>query len=206
MKLRGMTPLLVAFSLARCSFADELGGANFFPLKAGCEWRYQTSGNAKSPKITQRVAKVESVNGDELARKETVVDNEVTGFEHVSCNATGLFQHRVNDVAIDPPMLVVRFPLKDGDRWQTKSKFGKQTVVVDNESILDEIEVPFGKLKAIKVTSKSRSEPNGQRYVTTTWFAPNIGMAKVVVKRVDVADSETTMVLEKFSTKKFLAE
>ena len=207
MKFHWRALLLISFVLVASSHnvADEQSKKEFFPLADGCEWRYQHLQNSVSSTIIQRIASVEVVSGEVLTRKENVVDGRVIGYEIVSCNSKGLFQHQRNDTPVQPPMLVVRFPLKDTDKWQTKSKYGEQTIVVDNQASTEEIQIPIGKLKTIKVVSKATIEPPRKVFVTTTWFAPGIGIAKAVSKTPDAPESEITMVLEKFTRKKVLS-
>src|SRR5436309_8666713 len=108
--MKAITGVFVMFlvSLAGCAQqtqppAAELAKAkappNYYPLKVGSKWHYQVEvGNGQKAVIVNQIAKIENIDGKDLARLETVVQGNIQATEHLSSNGQGIFRNRYNDL------------------------------------------------------------------------------------------------------------
>ena len=44
---------------------------NYYPMDVGNEWHYRVTGNNKSSSVVTRIAKIDDINGEKLARLES---------------------------------------------------------------------------------------------------------------------------------------
>lgn len=196
--MRSFAALLLVLGVilvsTRPSIADDkVKPPDYLPLKEGMKWHYQVEGNGvKVPLITQ-VAKIESINGQPLARVETVAKGMVVASEHLSNTPQGIFRHRFNGVDVSPPVCVLKYPVKNGASWESENKLGEQKAKMACRVGSDEVEVPAGKYKA--VTVQVDAEVEGMKLTTTYWFAAGVGIVK---QTVEFGGRKTTMALEKF--------
>ena len=149
---------------------------NYFPLQAGNEWQYEGNLNGKEGKITMRIAKIETIDRRKLARLEGVVEGEIVTTEHLQQTEKGIQRHRFNGAEITPPLMVLKYPAKDGDKWSGEVSSGDQKIKYSSEATEEQIEVPAGKFKTIRVILKA--EEKGQVINTTYWFAKDVGIVK----------------------------
>lgn len=101
--------------------------------------------------------------------------------DQTDVSAKGLSLVQFGDRAIEPPAPLLRLPAKAGDtwKWEAEKKEGapaqKTTYKVIGE---EEIEVPAGKFKAIRV--EQTTETNGRTARYEEWYAPRVGLVKKV--------------------------
>jgi hypothetical protein len=174
---------------------DKGNAAEFYPLKPGTQWHYRvTSDDKQVGTVVSRVAKIETIDGQPLARLETVVMGNVVNSEHVQANARGVFRHRVNGIEVEPPLCILRFPIKFDDTWESECKMGEMKFKgahrVGRKEI--EIEVPAGKFKVVPVYFEARIE--GVDVTTTYYFAHGKGMIRQVA---EINGSKLQLDLEK---------
>ena len=160
-----MTILMLATLLVTQDAVD------YCPLKPGMKWTYQTDEGAEVVKAVRE--------GPEPGEKNLV---SVSNF-----GAWGFFRKealvRVAKDAIEVSRLStstvefmwLRTPLKPGEKWISKIKLNK--VDAELESAVEgeeEIEVPAGKFKCVKVKMVMKdAEGTGGEF--TTWYAKGVG-------------------------------
>ena len=181
--------------------ADESKpGQDYFPLKAGSQWIYTGEVNGQKISMTNRIAKMENIDGQSLARLETLNGQmDVVANEHLSSNAKGIFRHRMNGIEIDAPFCILKYPVKPGESWKIDSKVGNDLVSGTCTVEKDEVSVPAGKYQALKVITKAEVVPSGQKVDNTVWLAPGIGMVK---QKTDVGGVTINLELDKFEAGK----
>jgi hypothetical protein len=171
---------------------------NYYPLQVGNEWHYQLSVMGITKNMVTRIAKIENIDGKSLARLEAEVDGMAAATsEHLTQTDKGIFRHRNNGMEIDPPICLLRFPAKAGDKWDGKVMVGKEKANYKCETTEEEVQVAAGKFKALKVGV--HLEANGQKVDTSYWFAKDVGFVK---QTVDIAGIAIEMELQKFQLKK----
>ena len=195
MRLFAGTFLVFAATVAappRLLADDKVKPPEYLPLKEGLKWHYQLEANGQKLQIVTQIAKIEAINGQSLARFETVVNGNVAASEHYSVTTKGIFRHRFNGVEISPPVCVLKFPVKNGDSWESENEVGEQTAKMACRVVTEEVEVPAGKFKTVSV--QVVGDAAGMKITTTYWFAAGIGIVKQIA---EIAGQKIEMKLEK---------
>jgi hypothetical protein len=171
--------LLVTF-LVSAAHAAEPTGAEYYPLKAGTKWRYHFDADGVTKTFEARIAKIEEIDGLQLARVDAEVNGSVVATEHLRVTDEGVYRYRYNGSEVTPPVCILKFPIKDGDSWQTENRIGDQEFAVRSTVNHEAVEVPYGEYEAVKVVVAT--EQGGQAITSTYWFAPGIGNVKQVME------------------------
>jgi hypothetical protein len=166
----------------------------YYPLKVGSKWHYQVdAGEGRKVLIVNQIAKIENIDGQNLARLETVANGEVKATEHLSSNDQGVFRNRYNGMEVTPPVCLLKYPIKEGQSWETETKAGEQQLTVSGREGRAEIQVPAGKYQT--VTCLIETSVNGMKISTNYWFAPDVGVVK---QTIDLGGRVVNMELVKF--------
>ena len=171
---------------------------SYYPLNAGNKWTYQIESDnipKGSAKLVNQIAKIEKIDNVSLARLETTAKERIAATEHLSVNEKGIFRHRYNGVEITPPICLLKFPIKKNDSWKTESVTGKEKVKMACKSDEEEIEVPAGEFKTVKVVLDAEVVDAGIIVSTTYWFASRTGIVK---QHVNINGMQFSILLEKF--------
>jgi hypothetical protein len=175
---------------------------SYYPLKAGNKWTYQIESDSVakgSAKLINQIAKIEKIDGVSLARLETIAKGKVAATEHLNVTEKGIFRNRYNGTEVSPPICILKFPIKKGSTWKTESKVGDEKLSVSCKSDEDEIEVPAGKFKTVKVVMDAEVAGAGILVSTTYWFAQGVGIVK---QHVNINSMQFTILLEKYEEAK----
>jgi len=170
-------------SLARV----EGGGDSYFPLGKGHKWTYKTDYDEDTDIVhevtaVEKVGEVEclvlesrSVNAKEdrirILRKEWLTDTEEGIRIHQILRGRGY-------MTVEKPFFKLKSELKKDDEWEGLADASvnpaKHYYRVAGE---EELEVPAGKFKAVKVAVKIES---GERHVAEgfEWYARKVGLVK----------------------------
>jgi hypothetical protein len=172
---------IVAFAILaaltnRPVFADEPQPADYLPLREGTKWHFDAKVNSLSVPMIIRVAKFQSSESRQAARLETVVNGSVAASEYLGVSEEGIFRLKMNNIDINPPLQILRFPIKKGDAWTSTATVGGETLKADSVVDLQKVSVPAGSFEAALVTT-TVSTPQG-RMTNRQWFAPGIGLVK----------------------------
>ena len=156
----------------------KAGPPNFYPLKVGTKWHYQVdTGTGPKGTMVNQIAKIENIDGKDLARLESVVNGNVVSTEHLSANNEGVFRNRFNGVEVSPPVCLLKYPPKEGTTWETQTKFGdQQLTVTGREGKTEDVQVPAGKFQS--VTAVVEATVSGMKVSTSYWFAEKVGIVK----------------------------
>ena len=185
---------ILMLAVPLCAAPAERDTPDYYPLKAGTTWEYKVITAQGTGTVTNTIAKIEKIDGKPLARLECEARGQVVASEHLTSTDKGIFRHRFNGIDFSPPVCLVKLPVKEGETWETEVKAGKATnkiacKVMGNE----EVTVGSGKYKALKTSVEV--EENGQKVLSTYWFAANVGIVKQVI---EIGPTKYTMELEKF--------
>jgi len=113
--MRRVTGIFVVLAAALPSASQDAPGKNrlpnYYPLKAGTKWIYEADeGNGQKTQVTNRIAEIESIDGQALARLENVIDGNVASTEHLASTPKGVFRHRAKGVEVNPPVCILKYP------------------------------------------------------------------------------------------------
>jgi hypothetical protein len=171
------------------------GPPNYYPLKPGTKWHYQIDlGGGQKGTMVNQIAKIENIDGKDMARLESVVNGNVVATEHLSSNDQGVFRNRYNGVEVSPPICLLKYPVKEGASWEIQTKIADQQVAITGrEGKSEDVQVPAGKYQA--VTSVVEATVNGVKTSTSYWFAEKVGMVK---QTLDLAGKTINVELVKF--------
>lgn len=174
--------------------------ADYYPLKPGSKWQYAGEVNGQKIKVTNQVAKMENIDGKNLARLETLNEQmQVVAAEHLASSEKGVFRHRINGIESEPPFCILQYPVKSGDTWKANSKVGNETIQGECKAEKEEVTVPAGKYSAVKVTINAEVVPSGQKINNTIWLADDVGLVKQIT---DLGQIKIKLELEKFEAGK----
>lgn len=174
--------------------AAELSpAAAYYPLEVGNSWQFEMSvGDAKQP-FEYRVAKLETIDSIPMFRIDTVIAGNVVASENLGANEKGLFRYRYSGIEIDPPIALLRNPVRVGDSWSLTTKIGGQEVMVTCQVARQTITVAAGKFDAIRLLVKTKVD--GVDISGEYWFAANTG---IVRQSLTVGGKPVSMELQKF--------
>lgn len=185
-----------ALSLCLCSFTlaaeDEppkpTKSDSYYPDEKGKSWEYKTSGAT----LTIRVVGREKIGEHDCAKIETLISGRVVGNEHVAVKPDGVYRCAIGGKAIEPPVLFLRLPPKDGAEWEVKSKLLGQTIEGKMQQTEQDVTVnnKFYK-KAIVVKTDGTIQAGEQKVAFAYYFAKGVGMIKQ-----EVTVGKTTSTLE----------
>ena len=198
--IRLFLPCLVGFTLLLTTnlSAQKPAEKSYYPISEGNKWQYLIKAEGQPErKLIYQIAKIEMIDGESLARLETVVNGNVAASEHLQITEKGLFRKRFNGTEINPPICLLKFPIKDGEKWESNTKIGTIELKVKCNLEFEEAVVPAGKFKCAKVHVET--EQKGANILTTYWFAPELGMVK---QYVDINSKAFSVQLEKFENSK----
>jgi hypothetical protein len=158
--------LLLVPGLALAAPVPKDAGKNplYFPTTAGARWVYEDSFGGEE---SVEVADVEK-DGDKLIVARRGFDGNNTDYAKMIVTADGLRQER--ELADGKVGWVLKSNLKSGESWEVPDG-GRRTV-----SGPEEVEVPAGKYRALKVVWEAEGR------TLTSWYAPNVGEVKRTVK------------------------
>ncbi|MBO0700606.1 MAG: hypothetical protein J2P46_19575 [Zavarzinella sp.] len=182
-------PLLLvalASSIAHAAPAPKAKDAVWFPTKEGDTRVYEVrSGDKVEGVYTDVVTKTEKKDAALHVTVRREFERHAPYITTIAMANDGLFRVASDGRALDKPILLLKTPPKVGAKWELDG--GARYAVTKEE----EVEVPAGKFKAVRV-----EQVNGDT-ATTLWFAPTVGVVKM-----SVAGSNAVTVLKEFKAGK----
>jgi hypothetical protein len=192
-RLAVLVPILVPFTIAHAAPVPKDADASvlYYATTVGSKWVYQAG---KDELRVLEVRAVKEKGGEVTVTVGTVVDGKVTTDQSVLVSSQGVFSAEPADKVPNP---LLKLPAKPKDKWDWTTAWGKGTRTIAGA---EEVEVPAGKFKAIRVEAELTLFPNviGRTATIkmTEWYAPSVGP----VKRVSRDDrDERTEVLKEFT-------
>ncbi len=173
----------------------------YYPLAVGTRWHYQVDiGQPQKQEITLVIAEEETLDGKPVSRLEVFSDGvrrQMT--EHLMSNEKGIFRVRIGGVTYNPPLCILKYPLKPGQSWITKTTAndGQQLTALCKQGAQQEIQVPAGRFRTIPCTIEiDQQTPKGlMKIVNTYWFAEKIGVVK---QKLELNGPSVVMELSKY--------
>ncbi len=173
----------------------------YYPLTVGNKWHYQLDiGQPQKQDITLVIAEEETADGKPLSRLEVFSDGvrrQMT--EHIMSNEKGVFRVRIGGTSYSPPLCILKYPLKAGQSWITKTTAsdGQQLTATCKQGAEQEVHVPAGRYKAIPCTIEidQQTAKGPMKIINTYWFVDKIGVVK---QKLELNGPVVTMELSKF--------
>jgi hypothetical protein len=190
----------VAQATAKAKVKAAAGAGDYYPLKVGTKWNYELdAGQPQKGNITSVIAAEEPSDGKSLARLEVYINGQkAQTTEHLMSNKDGVFRVKINNQELDPPLCILKYPLKAGQKWDTKTTAMRQQLDVScRQGAEEDVQVPAGKYKAVPcVIETSQQTPQGaMKIVNTYWFVPDVGVVK---QKMDIGGKVILMELTKY--------
>ena len=194
---------LLIFAAGPARSQDKTGegpkhSTEYFPLKKGATWAYRSAGK----KGSVRVSGFEKVGKDDCARLEYLdSDNKVTATELFAVRPDGVYRVKFGGSLVDPPLCLLKLPLRPGQKWKFDSKVaGQEHKGGFVEGAEKDVKVPAGKYDTVTVTTTADTQKIEDQTVTLTYyFAAKVGIVKRVL---DIGGARTTFELEKYEEPK----
>jgi hypothetical protein len=162
--------------------------ALFFPWHPGDKWEMDARSGPDTYKFELTATVEHEIDGKKTRFIEMKRDGQTVQSEGYIADDAGI--HRIafgpdGKGRIEPPMTVLKLPLKTGDEWDWKGKFKSEDGSVDGEARfkvnkLESIKSPAGTFFAFRVDQTiSQITPEGRNEtVNKQWFAPKNGLVK----------------------------
>ncbi|MBS1707826.1 MAG: hypothetical protein JSS65_03790 [Armatimonadetes bacterium] len=174
--------------------------ASLWPLAVGNQWVFEattTTANGTTVKdLTFKVTDNRKEGDKTIARIDILDGSKVVDSIDWAVDKTGIYQvTSTNQQAkYDPPQLIVKFPIKDGETFSQQLNgpaptTGKDVVGQKVESTclgMQEIDTGEGRMQAVAVESKTvfTYKDDTINTVATIWFVPKVGMARFIQETV----------------------
>lgn len=166
----------------------------YFPLKSKTKWTYKVQDQTIEVVVSN--TDKAPAGGDELTKVDTLVNGKVVASETYMIRVDGVYRVKVKDDKIDPPVMILKIPAKQGDSWEIKSKVGTQTVsgTFKVKDTKEKINV-MGKDAEAIVVEGDNLDVAGTKTTVRTWFVKGVGVVRLSYK---IQDAESTLELTKF--------
>ena len=150
---------------------------NYYPTALGSRWVYKVG----ETEIATEVTASETKKDARLATVTTLVNGKAVSTERLSVSDKGVFRTQINKADVDPPICILKAPLKPGDKWDVDSAIqGQATKVAFTARDPEEIEVPAGKYKTVRVDGDGMIA--GTQTQVTYWFAPDVAGSDAILE------------------------
>lgn len=152
------------------------GKVLYFPTTVGAESVFVETDRGVKSERTQTVTKVEYEKGAYQVTLQLAYDKKVVGGVVYAVSESGL-SHQLDGPGRDPPVQWLKVTAKPGDSWECKFDGGVELVTFTHVGE-EEVEVPAGKFKALRVDSYRVTAKFRQKIRTSVWVAPEVGTVK----------------------------
>jgi hypothetical protein len=169
----------------------------YAPTRVGDTAVYEISANGKEREMTEQVTGVERKGREFVITTTTQIANRKEVTNRYSCSDEGLCRLALGTREYDPPLCLLKLPARPGLKWSGTDRLtkggGERTVTYTIKDV-EEVEVPAGKFRAIRVDAETKQGETVTN--STSWYAPGIGPVKTVSQ---VRTLEMVRVLKSFT-------
>jgi hypothetical protein len=166
----------------------------YLPTTVGDKRVLETSTGGKTGEVVEWVTAVEKKGGMTIVSFSREKGGP-TLYRYGASN-DGVFRVSAGEKVYDPPHRLLKLPSKEGETWEeTTSLEGAANPQVKYTTGKEEdIEVPAGKFRAIRV--EAESDINGAIIRTTYWHVVGLGAVKILTS---YKDGDRVQVLKSFT-------
>ena len=201
--MRWVAGIFIAIAIALPGGAQAPPAQNklpdYYPLKPGTKWTYDLDpGNGRRIRVTNQIARIETIDGKSMARLETIINGRVAMTQHLLSTSEGVLRYRLGEADVSPPLCILKYPFKEGETWQAEQVIGhEQSKMSFKSGRHEELTASVAKYQAISVECEINAD--GAQLKNTSWYAPDVGMVKDTRA---FGDKTITMDLVTFETDK----
>jgi DUF3108-like len=148
----------------------------YYPTTLGDKLVYALRDDDKNTEVTEIVERVEAKDAGIIVTMRRT-PGDLT--RKVWVTETAVLAVSEQGIDHDPPITLVKLPAKAGAEWDSTPKAARLGAVSGHKSKVvgeEEVEVPAGKFKAIRVDSIISL--SGERYTVSQWYVPGVGLVK----------------------------
>jgi hypothetical protein len=179
-QLAALAMLVTGLTAAAAPNLKEKGEPLYYATKEGDKPVYEMRSGDTTTEATEVVTKVEKKDGTLLISVSREFQGRTTPPSQVSVSEKGVFRVASAGRELPVPIPMLKLPGKPGDTWTYEPDTGggggparKTTYRMGRE---EEVEVPAGKFKALRV--ESEQELGANLFRSTLWYAPGVGLVK----------------------------
>jgi hypothetical protein len=88
-----------------------------------------------------------------------------------------LFRLSLNNDELDPPLELLQFEARKGDKWSREFTFMSTKVKTDFSVFVEKVEVPFGKYRTAKLV-RADADDGTNKITSDVWYVSGVGMVK----------------------------
>ncbi|MDB5312929.1 MAG: hypothetical protein JWO38_7131 [Gemmataceae bacterium] len=156
----------------------------YYPTVVGTKWTKVACHVEPRRVATFVVADVKEEGGSKLVSVAIEDDGENRIVEKVRIAPDGMFLVQRNQVQFDPPVCLLKLPVKPGEEWETLNTLSAVENAVEfryKHTVFEPewVTVPAGRFRAVRVVEDSQYARGGARmWPTTHWYVAGIGCVK----------------------------
>jgi hypothetical protein len=196
---RCVAALAVLTAASITAAAPKLKGkvdALYYPTREGDKLVYEMRSGDSVNELTEVVTKVERKDDALLVTVERNAGGKKALASQFTVSEKGVTRVVTSGRELPVPIPMLKLPGKPGDTWTYEPDAAggpprKTTYTLGKE---EDVEVPAGKFKALRVESEQVLGDNV--YKSTLWYAPGVGLLKSVN---NIGGTERTQVLKSFT-------
>lgn len=187
--------LLTAFAASAAPAPKGKEVELYFPVKVGTKWVLERATGGKASEIIETVSAVDLKDGVYRVTVERAPGGR-QGATVYEVSAKGLSRLTFAGEPAAEPLPLLKVGVRPGDTWKSEQKStGGAATVTYTMGKEEEVEVPAGKFKAIRVNSTV--EQKGSVTQNSYWYAVGVGAVKLVT--ISSKGSEVTTVMKSFT-------
>jgi hypothetical protein len=173
--------VLVVWAAAGVTAQDkkDVKAQNLYPLAKGTKWEYEVNANGQKIEASQEVtdvAEAKEKGKAGVATLSTVVGPQKLT-EEMSADDKGVYRHSMQGQKLATPVTAIKYPVKEGDKWDAKIALGGQEADATFEmKKAEKVKVAAGEYTAQPV--EMTIQTMGQTIKATNWYADGVGIVK----------------------------
>jgi hypothetical protein len=182
--LRAAALLLVPAAALAAPVPKDQKDVLYYPTTKDSKWTYTTrTPTGAVSETTEFVTDVQKKDdGSFVVTVGRMFKDKVSVFQKIEVTGKGLARVGAGGGAVmDPPRTLLKAGAKVGDTWDHNPKPGQGQPGKYVFRGPEEVEVPAGKYKALKVEADIEFQKDKPSRVTY-WYAPGVGQVKIVTR------------------------
>jgi hypothetical protein len=176
--LRSLLVLSILILVPSVSYAvdpkEKSKPTDYLPTDEGAAWVYRVGDREQ----TQVVSEVKEKNGAKIVVMMGIANGRKVPAKTMSLTPEGVFMLSMGKLEYDPPICVLKLPIKEGEEWPVRLVSGKDEFKLTHTTRkVEKLKFQNGTYEAIPVTVLGNVA--GKDVVMTQWYAPGVGLVKV---------------------------
>lgn len=167
---------------------------DMFPLVKGAQWEFELNINGMTISVQQEMTDV-TKKGDQTNATITTKASGQDITEEISVDGKGIYRHSFNNIKLDKPLLVFKYPSQP-QKWTENINIQGMDIEVKLElKPAEDVTVPAGQYKKV-IPVDIALTIQGQEIQATNYYAEGVGIIKQVAV---LAGTKITSELKKYT-------